>query len=309
MSNSNSNPEISGFTGATFKTPPDTDFIIPGALNTNKDFDFDIVNTSELESFTTKFGTVDNIAGATSIENILTDNTEFGSGENEPPEVDSIRNYWGLEGNEVDGGNSLLGLDVSTGLDNAISVDAFFGNTLDQSGAPGIDNDIFITDLLGEDSVVVFPLDEEGNKIGDFKLEINTGQDNTFFDEQGNFAPQINDSGDWGDTGIDLTASIDFTSSNIFDDVSLAGVAFDVSDFQGSGQLADVAGIRIQGTSVNSNTGSVDLGVIGYNTSAVSQCQVTTEMIASDLNHQPLINSNIGSFDNFSFTENQSDFV
>lgn len=85
-------------------------------------------------------------------------------------------------------------------------------------------------------------------------------------------------------------------------------MAFDVSDFQGSGQLTDVAGIRIQGTSVNSNTGSVDLGVIGYNTSAVSQCQVTTEMIASDLN-QPLINSNIGSFDNFSFTENQSDFV
>lgn len=263
--------KTSGFTGATFKPSPNTDLVIPGALNTNNDSDFDIANTSELESFTTKFGTVDNIAGVTSIKNVVTDNTEFGSGENEPPEVDSIRNYWGFEGEEINGGDSLLGLDVSTGLDNAIRVDAFFGTTLDPSGAPGINNDIFIMEQFGDDSIEVFPLDEKGNRIGDFKLEINTGEGNTFLDEQGNFAPQINDSGDWGDTGTDLTAFIDFTSGNIFDDLSLAGVAFDVSDFRGSGKLTDdITGISIQGTTVNSQSGSVDLAAIGYNTSATS---------------------------------------
>ena len=262
--------DVSGFTGATFEQSPKTDFVIPGALNTNTDTDFDIINTTNLKSFTTEFGVVDTIAGVTSVKNTLTDNTEFGTGENEPPEVDSIRNYWGFKGSEVDGSDSLLGLDVSTGLDNAISVDAFFGTTLNKAGAPGLDNDIFITELFGDDSIVVFPLNEKGNRIGDFKLEINSGTGNSLFDDKNNFVPDINDIGNWGDTGTDLTSFIDFTSGNLFDDINLVGVAFDLSDFQGTGTLTNVAGVRIQGTGVNSGLGSIDLGVIGYNTLAVS---------------------------------------
>ncbi len=261
--------KVSGFTGATFEPSPKRDFVIPYALNTNTDTDFDIIKTTELKSFTTKFGTVDTIAGVTSVKNILTDNTKFGTGENESPEVDSIRNYWGFKDSEIDDGDSLLGLDVSTGLDNAISVDAFFGVTLNNDGAPGRDNDIFITDLFGDDSIVVFPLNEKGERIGNFKLEINSGSGNSLFDDQGNFVPDINDIGDWGDSGTDLTALIDFTSGNVFDDINLVGVAFDISDFRGRGELTDIAGIRIQGTGVNSGLGSIDVGVIGYNTLAV----------------------------------------
>lgn len=184
----------------------------------------------------------------------------FGTGENEPPELDSIRNYWGFEGSEVDGGDSLLGLDVASGLDNAITLDAFFGVTLDKAGAPGPNNDIFIIEQFGDDSIIVFLLDEKGKLIGDFKLEINTGPGNSLFDDEGNFVPNINDIGDWGDTGYDLTAFIDFTSGNLFDDINLVGVAFDLSDFQGTGRLTNVAGLRIQGTSVNGGSGSFDPG-------------------------------------------------
>lgn len=263
----NFHSEVSGFIGATFEPSPKADFVIPNAVNTNTDDDLDIINTTELKSFTTRFGNVDTISGVKFVENVLTDNIQYGSGENESPEVDSIRNFWGFESSEVNGSDSLIGLDVSNGIDNAISVDAFFGTTLNQE-VPGQDNEIFMVEAFGDDSIVVFPLDEEGNRIRDFKLEINTGQGNSLFDTQGNFVSNIKDIGDWGDTGTDLAASIDFTSGSILDDINIVGVAFDLSDFQGTGILTDVAGVRVQGTGVNSGLGSVDLAVIGYNTLA-----------------------------------------
>lgn len=269
-----SNParaEVAGFTGVSLAPPPTTDIVIPNALNTNTDADLDITNTTLLKSFTTEFGIVDTLAGATSVKNIITDSSVFGSGENESPALDPIRNYWGFRGSEVNGSDSLLSLDVSNGLDNAITLDAFFGITLNNVGAPGPANDIFITDLFGEDSIRVLPLDKEGNPINDFELAINSGTGNFLFDNQGNFVPQINDIGDWGDTDTDLTIFIDRTSGNVFDDINLAGVAFDLSDFQGTGILTGVAGVRIQGTYVNSGEGSIDIGVIGYNTAAVPE--------------------------------------
>ncbi len=268
-----SNParaKVAGFTGGTLDPSPTTDIVIPNALNTNTDADFDITNTTLLKFFTTEFGIVDTLAGATSVKNIVTDSSVFGSGENESPALDPIRNYWGFKGSEVNGSDSLLGLDVSNGLDNATTLDAFFGTTLNDAGAPGLANDIFITDLFGDDSIRVLPLDKEGNPINDFELAINSGTGNFLFDNQGNFVPQINDIGDWGDTNTDLTIFIDRTSENVFDDINLAGVAFDLSDFQGTGILTGVAGVRIQGTYVNSGQGSIDTGIIGYNTAGVA---------------------------------------
>jgi hypothetical protein len=262
--------EVAGFTGVTLDPSPTTDIVIPSALNTNTDPNFDITNTTLLKSFTTKFGTVDTLAGVTSVKNILTGNSVFGTGENESPDLDSIRNYWGFEGSELNGSDSLLGLDVSNGVDNAITLDAFFGATLADAGVPGLANDIFLTELFGDDSIRILPLDEKGNPIKDFELAINSGTGNFLFDNKGNFVPHINDIGNWGDTNTDLTLSIDFTSGNVFDDINLVGVAFDLSDFQGTGTLTGVAGLRIQGTYVNSGQGSIDLGIIGYNTAAVA---------------------------------------
>jgi hypothetical protein len=263
------NAEVAGFTGSTFAPPPTVDIVVPGAINSENDIDFDITNTTELRSFTTRFGTTNTIAGPTRIENVITSNFElefftdfdFTVGEDSGSDLDSIRNFWGFEGSEIDGGDSLLGLDVSAGLGNAVTFDAFFGVTLDQAGAPGLANDIFIMETNGNDSIRVFPLNEEGNPIGDFALEINSGP-GTFFWDYG-------DPGDWGNTGVDINAFFDFSSGDLFDDLDLVGVAFDLSDFQGTGTLTDVAGVRIQGTDVNSGTGNVDATVVGYNTSAV----------------------------------------
>lgn len=261
----NSHSKAAGFTGASFEPPPTVDFVISDALNTNTDADFDITGKTLIKSFKTKFDTADTFAGVTSVKNIRTDNTQVGTGNNEPSKLDSIRNYWGFMGSEIEGGDSLLGLDVSDGLDNAITLDAFFGTTLNKDGAPGPSNDVFITELFGDDSIVMFPLDKKGKPIRDFQLEINTGPGNSLFDDKDNFAPNINDTGDWGDSGTDLALSIDFTSGSLFDDINLVGAAFDISDFEGTGVLNNVAGLRIQGTSKNSDSGSFDPGVIGYN--------------------------------------------
>lgn len=262
------NAAIAGFTSISLTEPPTSDLVIPNALNTNVDFDFDITETAILKSFTTEFGTVNTLAGVTSILNLITDNTIFepGPGGNESPEVDSIRNYWGFESSEIDGVDSLLGLDVAHGIDNAETLDAFFGVTLAQNGASGVANDIFLTDLFGDDSIRILPLNKDGIPIGDFQLSINSGPGEAIFD--------TNDIGQWGDTNLDLSLFIDFTSENLFDDINLTGVAFDLSDFEGTGQLIGVAGIRIEGTSINSGAGSLDVGVIGYNSQAVQVVSV-----------------------------------
>lgn len=259
-----SNPagaKVAGFTGATFDPPPTSDVIIPGAINANQDSNLNITNTTVLKSFTTKFGTVDTLAGAVSATNIITDPP------GEPPSL--IRNYWPINGSKIDGGNSLIGLDVSHGVDNAVTADVFFGNTLSDAGAPGFANDIFITELFGDDSIRVLPLDKKGNLIGDFALAINSGVGGFIADPRYDFFIPT-DIGDWGETGTDLVLLIDKTDGNVFDDIKSVGVAFDLSDFQGIGKLSSVAGLRIQGTYVNNGRGSIDPGVIGYNTAAVA---------------------------------------
>ncbi len=264
------NAEVTGFTGATFNPPLTVDVVVPGAINSSEnDLDFDITNTTELQSFTTIFGTTNTIAGPTRIENVRTSNLELRflsdtqsvTGEDVSSELDSIRNFWGYETSQINGGDSLLGLDVSNGLSNALTVDAFFGVTLNDVGAPGAANDIFIMETNGNDSARVIPLDEEGNPIGDFQLEINSGPGTPLFD--------YGDKGDWGNTGVDINAYYDFSSGDLFDDLDLVGVAFDLSDFQGTGTLTGVAGVRVQGTYVNSGRGNIDVAAIGYNTSAI----------------------------------------
>ena len=255
---------IAGFTGVSLDPLPTTDIVIPNAVNTNTDPDFDITNTTLLKSFTTKFGIVDTLAGAVSATNIITDPP----GE-APPYPDLIRNYWPINGLEIDGGNSLIGLDVSHGVDNAVTADVFFGNTLNDAGAPGPANDIFITELFGDDSIRVLPLDKKGNPISDFDLAINSGAGGFIADPRFDFFIPT-DIGDWGGTDTDLTLLIDSTGGNVFDDIKLVGVAFDLSDFHGTGELTGVAGLRIQATYVNNGRGSIDLGVIGYNTAAVA---------------------------------------
>ncbi len=269
-----SNPagaEVTGFTGATFDPPPTSDVDIPGAVNSKLDSNLNITNTTVLKSFTTKFGTVDTLAGAVSVENITTD----------PPANDPypgmIRNFWPINGSPIIGGDSLVGLDVSRGVDNALTADVFFGNTLKDDGAPGSANDIFITAHFGVDSIRVFPLDSKGNLIGDFELAINSGVGGFISDPKyGIFVPT--DLGDWGNTDTDLVIEVGATDGSVFDDIKLAGVAFDLSDFHGTGKLTDVAGLRILATDVNNSSGSVDLAKVGYNTAAVAVPEPTSPL-------------------------------
>ncbi|WP_017658442.1 PEP-CTERM sorting domain-containing protein [Baaleninema simplex] len=259
---------VLSWTSATFSPKPTRDIVLdPQKFDILKDPsipsdpDPDITNTAILQSFTTEFGVVDTLAGVSYVTNILTDNTVIGP-DVEEPLFDSIRNYWAFERQEVNGGDSVTGLDISVGLDNVITLDAFFGTILTE-GVPGPGNDIFLTELVGDDSIKILPIDVNGNPIGDFSLSINSGPA-TKPVTQTIFATE--DTGDWGDMGTDVTPFIDFISGSILDDVNLVGVAFDLEDFQGTGRLTNVAGLRIKGTQVNTGEGSIDVGLIGYNT-------------------------------------------
>ncbi|MEM7627709.1 MAG: PEP-CTERM sorting domain-containing protein [Planctomycetota bacterium] len=69
--------------------------------------------------------------------------------------------------------------------------------------------------------------------------------------------------------------TIGLAEGTIINDVPLAGVAFDVEDFTGTGVLSGVAGLRITpldlDPSVSSAEGNLDLVTIGFNTNAVPE--------------------------------------
>ncbi len=190
-----------------------------------------IVNTAIISSFTTSQGTVSSLAGASSISGTFQTNPSYGPSQ--------IRNFWGSAGTEVDGVASLVGLDASVGIPNVALVNAQFGVTI--QGAAGSSNDFFILESGTGDAITLVPLNGAGNPIGDFTFNIGAGA--------------------WGAFNPYQFVGDGITTSNS----SIAGVAFDLEDFIGTGTLTGVTGLRI--TSSN----SLDPVVIGYNTQAVPE--------------------------------------
>ncbi|MEM9661869.1 MAG: hypothetical protein AAF937_06130 [Planctomycetota bacterium] len=250
------------------------DFVgAPAAVNVGTDPDLDIVtSTANLLRYTTAAGTVSTLAGPIGAANVSTFPTGLG-----PPAGDTLRNVWGFQGPEIDGIDSILGLNVGAGLDNAgfsgsadvtESFDVFFG--VEVVGAPGAGNDFFIMEIIGDDTIDIQALDINGNAIDGATLRIASGPGGDTFNNT--------DLGDWGDTGLDLAlvlengANIGLPEGAIVDDIDLAGVAFDVEDF-GDGSFTGIAGFRITGIDdpmeISSGQGSIDLIALGYNTAAV----------------------------------------
>ncbi len=197
--------------------------ITDGAFTPDQD---PVRNTAIVNSYTTSAGTVSTLAGASSITGTFETSGSYGPS--------TIRNVWGLDGTEVDGTPSVVGLDAAVGLANATQVNAQFG--LEITGAVGNANDFFILEVTGNDAITVVPLDASGNPIGDFSLSITTGG--------------------WGDV-----VGYGFRGNSINpNSTTIGGVAFDLEDFIGTGTLTGVTGLR--------TSGSLDALVIGYNTAA-----------------------------------------
>ncbi len=236
------------------------------------------VATSEatITGFGTSAGLVNAIAGPVDATNIVTFPTGL-----EPPAGDLIRNVYGFQGAEPTGISSILGTNVGAGLDNAGATgdtsnpiqpfEVFFGRSI--VGAPGAANDFFLIDIIGDDAVDLRPIDANGDLIGDFVLRLASGPGPNNF---GN-----SDLGDFGLTGFDMAlflengANIGLPEETVIDDVPLAGVAFDIEDFDGTGTLNSLAGFQITpldlDPSVSSAEGSIDLIAIGYNVAAVPE--------------------------------------
>ncbi|WP_269523319.1 hypothetical protein [Coraliomargarita parva] len=139
--------------------------------------------------------------------------------------------YYGPDSVTV-GDSSILGLDVSTGFANFVTNDVGFGQVVDTAEA------FFMTEFLyggSQDDVTIVPLDLAGNPIGDFSLSIAYTA--------------------WG-AGLDAQhirgSGINFTGN-------VRGIAFQLEDFEGTGTLSGVAGLRI-------NSANADPSVIGYAT-------------------------------------------
>ncbi len=233
----------------------------------------DIVFSEQLlTGFTTDVSTVEAIAGPVSITEVVT----FPTGA-EPPTGDLIRNTFGFQGSEPNGADALLGTNVGAAIDNAGGTESgvpqpfnvFFASEV--TGVAGPANDFFLIDLIGDDGVDIRPLDSEGNLIGDFSLRITSGPGEGLFNN-------IN----LGDFGIvenfEITASsenlsnLGLSEDVIIDDIPLAGVAFDIEDFTGTGELTSLAGFQITplnlDDSISSADGSIDILAIGHNTQA-----------------------------------------
>ncbi len=235
----------------------------------------DIVFSQQLMTgFTTDISQVFSVAGPVSVTDVVT----FPLGIT-PPDGDIIRNTWGFLGEEPIGTEALLGTNVGAAIDNAGGTESgipqpfnvFFGTELSQ--VPGLANDFFIIDLIGDDGVDIRPLDSAGNVIGDFSLRLTSGPGEGLFNN-------IN----LGDFGIVENFEITVNSENlsnlglsddvIIDDIPLAGIAFDLQDFVGTGELTSLAGFQITplnlDDSISSADGSIDILAIGYNTAAAT---------------------------------------
>ena len=225
-----------------------------------------------LTGFTTDVSRVEAIAGPVSITEVVT----FPTGA-EPPMGDLIRNTFGFQGSEPNGADALLGTNVGAAIDNAGGTESgvpqpfnvFFASEV--TGVAGLANDFFLIDLIGDDGVDIRPLDSEGNLIGDFSLRITSGPGEGLFNN-------IN----LGDFGIvenfEITASsenlsnLGLSEDVIIDDIPLAGVAFDIEDFTGTGELTSLAGFQITALnlddSISSADGSIDILAVGHNAEA-----------------------------------------
>ena len=272
--------EVQGLKTLILENPPTVDQTFDEAVNLipfPSDFSTapDIVFSEQLMTgFTTELSTVFSVAGPISVTDVVTFPTGI-----MPPEGDLIRNTWGFLGEEPIGSDALLGTNVGAAIDNAGGTESgipqafnvFFGTEL--TAVPGLANDFFLIDLIGDDGVDIRPLDNEGNLIDDFSLRITSGPGEGLFNND-----------NLGDFGIVENFEITVNSENlsnlglsddvIIDDIPLAGVAFDLEDFTGTGELMSLAGFQITplnlDDSISSADGSIDILAVGYNTDAAS---------------------------------------
>lgn len=262
--------KVSRVISAVFSAPPSQDLSFPygltpnaPVLNAKPDDRPDITRPTELRGFATNEARVDRLIGPVSAYVSHT----IPTGEPQPA-GDVIRNFWGVYGVEEDGADSLLGLDVSTGVDNAASVIVWFASPI--IGAHGPANDVVLTDFFGDDSVRVVPVDAQGGELGEgVVIASGPGKNNIDTD----------DPGAWRWLDVDLAVAIENLPDTlfggpagpgaIFDNLRLAAVAFDVEDLFGAGQRRrPVAGLKIIGIEAGSGRGTFDLGVVGVNAKA-----------------------------------------
>ena len=221
----------------------------PGAYN----------NTTIITSYSTSAGTVSDLSHAVN---------GWGRFDSQGS-VPQVANTWGSAGVEIDGPESVLNLDVSTGVINGGDFSDTIGmevlrdgtrvpvNDPDHdtggpmlylfsqeitAGVAGDGNDFFLFENGGNDFITVYPIDAAGNQIGDFALTIGTTGWGVF-------------PGVYSRVGNGLTPG---TSG-------LGGVAFDMEDFVGTGTLTSMRGIGIQGAVGQGQGDGVDLLVVGVN--------------------------------------------
>ena len=241
----------------------------------------DITSSQQLMTgFTTEISSVESILGPVSITDAVT--FPFGI---EPPAGDDIRNTWGFLGDEPLGVDALLGTNVGAAIDNAGGTESgepqpfnvLFANEV--TSVPGGANDLFIIDLIGDDGVDLRPIDSAGNPIGDFSLTIASGAGEGLFNN-------VN----LGDFGIvenfELTASsenlsnLGLSEDVTIDDIPITGVAFDLEDFTGTGELQEIAGLQITplnlDDSISSADGSIDILAVGHNAQGASPVPETS---------------------------------
>lgn len=241
------------------------------------------LSQQQMTGFNTEISHVESISGPVLVTEVVTFPTGI-----EPPEGDLIRSTWGFQGAEPLGEEALLGTNVGAAIDNAGGTElgipqpfnVFFSSQV--KGVPGAANDFFIIDLIGDDGVIIRPIDRNGELIGNFSLELKSGSGEPLFDN-------VN----LGDFGIvenfELTASsenlsnLGLAENVLIDDIPLAGIAFDIEDFheidsskqtnntlEGESQpLRSLAGFQITplnlDDSISSADGSIDILAIGHN--------------------------------------------